>query len=47
MAAPSRIDPFLHLLIYFDFLGHTPSISGSKILFVKSSSEALLSGLWL
>jgi len=31
MTAPSRIDPFLHLLICFDFLRHTLSYSSGKI----------------
>jgi hypothetical protein len=47
MAPPSRIDPFLHLLICFDFLRHTLSISRGKILFTRNSSEALLSSFWL
>ena len=47
MAAPSRIDPVLHLLICFDFLRHTLSISPGKILFMKRSSEALLASFWL
>jgi len=40
MVAPSHIDPFLHLLICFDFLRHTLSYSSGKILFMKRSSEA-------
>src|SRR6266436_6515786 len=40
MTAPSRIDPFLHLPICFDFLRHTLSYSSGKIPFMKPSSEA-------
>jgi hypothetical protein len=47
MAAPSRIDPFLHSLIGFDFLRHTLSMSGGKILFMKRPCEARLSSFWL
>jgi hypothetical protein len=40
MAAPSRIDPFLHLSICFDRLRHTQPYSSGKIPFVKRSSAA-------
>jgi hypothetical protein len=47
MAASARIDPCLHLLICFDFLRHTRSISPDKIPFMKNPSEALPSSFWL
>jgi hypothetical protein len=47
MAACSRIDPFFQFADVFDFLRHMRSISRAKILFIKRSSEALLSSFWL